>query len=183
MRTKYILLGVVLGILFVPITLLVWLRFGHPPVAVSDAPLPLEKMIVEVPMGARIHRELVKTPPIQPTEANFFGGAMVYRENCAVCHRVPGKPANIGAKMYPDAPPLWEQHHGNGTVGVSDDEPGETYWKVNNGIRLTGMPSFKVILSETEMWQVSQLLANANKPMSQRVLDVLRGEPSAASGH
>jgi len=26
-------------------------------------------------------------------------------------------------------------------VGVSDDEPGETYWKVANGIRLTGMPA------------------------------------------
>lgn len=47
--------------------------------------------------------------------------------------------------------------------GVTDDEPGETYWKVANGIRLTGMPSFKGSLSETEMWQVSMLLANANK--------------------
>jgi hypothetical protein len=46
---------------------------------------------------------------------------------------------------------------------VTDDERGETYWKVANGIRLTGMPSFKNSLSETEMWQVSVLLANADK--------------------
>jgi len=36
-------------------------------------------------------------------------------------------------------------------------------WKVANGIRLTGMPAFKNSLSETEMWLVSLLLANANK--------------------
>jgi mono/diheme cytochrome c family protein len=47
--------------------------------------------------------------------------------------------------------------------GVTDDEPGETYWKVVHGIRLTGMPGFKGNLSETQAWQVSILLANADK--------------------
>ncbi len=50
-------------------------------------------------------------------------------------------------------------------IGVTDDPPGETYWKVANGIRLTGMPSFKSVLTDTEMWQVSLLLANADKPL------------------
>ncbi len=40
-------------------------------------------------------------------------------------------------------------------VGVSDDEAGETYWKVANGIRLTGMPSYSHVLTDTQMWQVS----------------------------
>jgi mono/diheme cytochrome c family protein len=40
---------------------------------------------------------------------------------------------------------------------------GETFWKVQNGIRLTGMPGFKGSLSEKEMWQVSQLVALADK--------------------
>jgi mono/diheme cytochrome c family protein len=55
------------------------------------------------------------------------------------------------------------KHRHGSVVGVSDDPPGETYWKVANGIRLTGMPSYKNILSETQMWQVAQLLANADK--------------------
>jgi len=59
--------------------------------------------------------------------------------------------------MFPKPPRLLK-----GT-GVTDDEPGETYWKVANGIRLTGMPSFKESLSDTQMWQVSLLLANADK--------------------
>lgn len=59
--------------------------------------------------------------------------------------------------MFPKPPNLF---HGK---GVTDDPAGETYWKVANGIRLTGMPEFKHILSDTEMWQVSLLLANADK--------------------
>ena len=46
---------------------------------------------------------------------------------------------------------------------VTRDPPGKTYWKVSNGIRLTGMPSFHESLSSTQMWQVSVMLANADK--------------------
>jgi mono/diheme cytochrome c family protein len=59
--------------------------------------------------------------------------------------------------MFPKAPKLLE-----GT-GVTDDEPGETYWKVANGIRLSGMPGFSESLSQTQMWQVSLLAAHADK--------------------
>ena len=47
--------------------------------------------------------------------------------------------------------------------GVTDDPVSETYWKTANGIRLTGMPAFKTKLTDTQMWQVSQLLAHANE--------------------
>jgi len=62
---------------------------------------------------------------------------------------------------------------------VSDDPPGETYWKVANGIRLTGMPAYKSVLTETQMWQVSVLLAQADKPLPQAAVEILRGEPIA----
>jgi mono/diheme cytochrome c family protein len=78
--------------------------------------------------------------------------------------------------MFPDAPALWEKHHNGEVVGVSDDPPGETYWKVANGIRLSGMPSYKDVLTETEMWQVSLLLANADKPLPPAAVDILNGE-------
>jgi hypothetical protein len=59
--------------------------------------------------------------------------------------------------MYPRPPQLFKGH------GVTDDPVGETYWKVANGIRLTGMSAYTNSLSQTEMWQVSLLLANADK--------------------
>jgi mono/diheme cytochrome c family protein len=177
-----ILLGVLLGVILVPIAVLAWLKFGSVPVSVTDPPLPHERLLTGVPLDERIDRELVKTPPIQISENNLVAGAEIYRDHCAVCHGERGKPSSFGAHMYPDAPPLWEMHHhGSETMmGVTDDPPGETYWKVANGIRLTGMPSFKSVLTETEMWQVSLMLANADKPLPPEAVDILRGQPSAA---
>jgi hypothetical protein len=57
-------------------------------------------------------------------------------------------------------------------MGVTDDPAQETYWKVSGGIRMTGMPGFDKTLSTTEMWQVSLLLANADK-LPQSAKDVL----------
>jgi mono/diheme cytochrome c family protein len=170
-----ILLGIILGVILVPAAVLAWLHFGRVPVAVADPPLPQERLLVHVPLDARIDRELIKTPPIQPDEANLVAGAQIYREQCASCHGFHGKPSAFGPHMYPDAPPLWEKHHDSDVVGVSDDPPGETYWKVSNGLRLTGMPSFKDVLTDTQMWRVSLLLANADKPLPPAALDILNG--------
>jgi mono/diheme cytochrome c family protein len=174
-----ILQGLVLGIVLVPVVVLAWLKFGQVPVAVADPPLPQERLIASVPLNARIEREAVKTPPIQADENNLVAGAQVYREQCAACHGYHGKPSSFGAHMFPAAPPLFEKHHNNDVVGVSDDPAGETYWKVANGIRLTGMPSYKQVLAESQMWQVSLLLANADKPLPPAALDILRGQPAS----
>ena len=171
------LFGIVVGIVLVPLFVLAWLYFGSVPVAVADPPFPQERLITHVPLNARIARELIKNPTVHADEANLVAGANIYRDQCAACHGFFGKPSSFGKHMYPDAPPLWEKHHNNDVVGVSDDPPGETYWKVAYGIRLTGMPSFKQTLSDTEMWQVSMLLANADKPLPPAALYILRGNP------
>jgi mono/diheme cytochrome c family protein len=170
-----LLFGIVIGILLLPIAGFVYVHHGHPPVAVADKPFPFEGKIADALLNTRIDAEAPKAVPVEANEATFIAGAHIYREQCAFCHGVYGAPSEVGKHMFPDAPPLWEKHHGD-VVGVSDDPPGETYWKVANGIRLTGMPSFSNILSDTEMWQVSVLLANANKPLPPAAL-VLMKEP------
>ena len=181
------LLGILLGILLVPAVVYGWFKFGHPPVAVADPPLPFERQITHVPLHARIDAEMPKAVPIQPDETNLVAGAGIYRDQCAACHGMPGKPSSFGQHMFPAAPPLWEKHR-NGVVGVSDDPPGETYWRVNNGIRLTGMPAYNKVLSQTQMWQVTVLLANADKSLPPAALGILKGgqpaapEPAAVKG-
>ena len=175
-----ILLGIILGFILAPFVVLAYLEFGQVPVAVADKPFPHEELITHVPLNARIERDKIGTPPIPVNEANLIAGAQIYRDNCAVCHGYHGIPSRFGAHMYPDAPPLWESHHNSDVVGVSDDPPGETYWKASNGIRLTGMPAYKDILSDTQLWQVSLLLANANKPLPPAALDILHGKAAAA---
>lgn len=171
-----ILFGIVVGILLLPAGAWLWFTYGHPPVAAADAPLPFERFITGVPLHARIDRDVhaLAAAPVQADEATFVAGAHIYREQCAYCHGLSGSASHVGEHMFPDAPPLWEKHHGGEVVGVSDDPPAETYWKVSNGIRLTGMPAYKQVLSETEMWQVSILLANADKPLPPAAVALLK---------
>jgi mono/diheme cytochrome c family protein len=174
-----ILLGIVLGVVLVPLALVAWLQFGPVPVAVGDAAFPHERQVTSYLLRARIKHDGVKTPPLQADEDNLLAGAQVYRDQCASCHGFHGKPATLGAHMFPKAPPLWEKHGNSEVVGVSDDPPGETYWKVANGIRLTGMPAFKDTLTGDQLWQVSLLLANADKPLPPSAVEILRGELQA----
>jgi thiosulfate dehydrogenase len=167
------LIGLLIGLLVAPVCIWIYLKAGSPPVATSDAAFPFEEAIVHLPLHARIDRELVKTPPIEASPTNLEIGAHIYRQQCAVCHGLYGRTIKFAKNMYPQAPQLWEPHR-DGVVGVSDDPPGETYWKVSNGIRLSGMPAFKNVLNETEMWQVSQLLANADKPLPPDILTLLK---------
>lgn len=180
-----LLFGFLLGVFLLPVIVGMWIWRGHMPVAVADPSFPEERQIAGSLLDQRIEREMVKVPPITVDETNLVAGAHIYSENCAVCHGLHGKPSAFGAHMFPDAPPLWEKHqHGNGEaiLGVTDDPFGETYWKVANGIRLTGMPAYKDLLSETEMWQVTLLLGNADKPLPPAAVEILRGEtPESAA--
>lgn len=174
------LLGAVIGILVVPLGVLLYFNYGNAPVAVNDKPFPNENLMTSVPLHARIEREMIKNPPIQPNEENYVAGAHIYADNCAICHGLHGKPSIVGTHEFPTATPLWEKHHNGSVVGVSDDPPGETEWKVANGIRMTGMPAFREALNDTQMWQVSLLLANADKPLPPEVIGILNGETVSA---
>ena len=164
-------LGIILGVLLVAVGGFLYLRYAALPVAVTDKPFYLEAQIVHVPMNARIAREK-KDPPFGTSEDVFESGAKIYQQQCAMCHGTPGHDAAIAKHMYPSIPQLWAKHKG-GTVGVSDDDASETYWKVANGIRLTGMPSYNHILSDTQMWQVSLLLKNADQPLPDPVMKLI----------
>jgi len=155
---KTFLIGLIIGLILVPLCVYVYFVTGSAPVATAAPDMPFEKMLAHGALSAHISKEMPKSVPVPADETNFAAGAQVYRENCAVCHGLPGgTPTAVARGMYPKPPKLLE-----GT-GVTDDEPGETYWKVANGIRLSGMPGFSESLSQTQMWQVSLLLAHADK--------------------
>jgi thiosulfate dehydrogenase len=150
--------GLIVGVILVPVAGYFYFASGSAPVATTDNTMPFEAKMANMALHTRIDKEMPKTVPIAADEAAYTAGADVYRENCTVCHGLPGMDQSAIAKgMFPKPPHLFRGK------GVTDDEPGETYWKVANGIRLTGMPGFKSSLSETQMWQVSLLMAHADK--------------------
>jgi len=164
--------GVLVGIVVPAVLVFVCLKAGPLPVAVTDRPFPFEKQLVQIALRSRIGRE-TKTPPMSVDDHVLESGAQVYRAQCSICHGTPGHNSAFAKQMFPAPPQLWSKHGPHGAVGVSDDEPGFSYWIIANGIRLTGMPSFKHSLSDTEMWQLSLLLKNANKEMPATVIQTL----------
>ena len=158
------LISFLAGLLLLPVAVYLYLALDHPPVATADKPFPLEDRIVQIPLDARIRREMPTASPIPATDENLNAGASLYEDKCEFCHGTADDPSAVGRSLFPPAPQLWVKH-ASGAVGVSDDPVGETYWKVRNGIRLTAMPAYGSSLTETQLWQVSLLLSLADKPL------------------
>jgi thiosulfate dehydrogenase len=152
------ILGLLLGLVLVPLGIYLYLAGGSAPVATTDSDMPFERFFAHKILDARIARDMPKNVPLPANESNYLPGAELYKQHCAVCHGLPLAPKTaIATGMYPRPPQLFQGK------GVTDDEPGETYWKIANGIRLSGMPGFSKSLSETQMWQTALMLANADK--------------------
>jgi mono/diheme cytochrome c family protein len=152
------LIGLIAGVILLPLFALGYICFGLAPVATAAPPLPLEREITSMALKARVSKEAPKDAGLPVNEENLLAGAKVYLQNCAVCHGRMGEPETPVAKgMFPHPPQFLKGR------GVSHALPGETYWKVKNGIRLTGMPAFGISLTDQELWQVSLLLANSGK--------------------
>jgi cytochrome c len=152
-------LGVLAGLLVFPALLFLYVATGHAPVATADPSMPAEAFFAKLGRKSRIRAEQPKRDLGTFNTEDLQSGADIYRKDCAFCHGLPNQPKPDAAKgMFPHAPQLFDHDD-----MVTDDPVGEDFWKVKNGIRLSGMPAFKDTLSETQIWQVSALLAKADQ--------------------
>ncbi len=158
MAIRQFIFGFITALALIAVGGLSYVALGLAPVATASAPLPLEKLITGIALKARVSKEAPKLSPIPASDEAYTAGVRLYRNNCAVCHGLPGQDQTPIAKgEFPKPPELFKGK------GVTDDPVGVTYWKVANGIRLTGMPGFSGSLSNEQMWQVTLLLSNADK--------------------
>src|SRR5579864_126534 len=174
---KTLLLGLVLGVAAVLAGAYLYFSLGYAPVATAASPMPFEERMANMALHARIAKEAPSGVPVPADEMNLLAGAQLYREHCAVCHGLNGRSETATAKgMFPKPPQFFQGH------GVTDDPGGETYWKAKNGIRLTGMPAYSPSMSEQQLWQVSLMLAHADKlpPGTQKVLSGSPGTGQSA---
>lgn len=156
---RKIILGLIVGMCLPLIAAYVFVRLGGMPVATKGPPLPFEKTLARIALHAAMDKEADTPSPLSADESNFLAGAHVYQVQCAVCHGKLDQPESAIAKgMFPRPPQLLPPKK-----GVTDDPIGEIYWKVKNGIRLTGMPGYSESLTDSELWQVSLVLLHADK--------------------
>jgi len=161
----------VYGVIFTTVVIFggayAYLASGYVSMATAAPPIPLEETVARVTLEAsyRGSRELQSLLPLN--NENLVAGARLFKSRCGGCHGLPGRPSTLANAMFPHPPQLFEKDQ-----MVTDDPQGVTYWVVTNGIRLSGMPAFEKALSETERWQVTMLVAHADK-LSPQVQSVL----------
>ena len=117
----------------------------------------LETRIAMPSLDAAVDRRAPATQdPLQPTDSNLSAGIKIYEANCASCHGNIRHPHGALAEaLYPRAPQFLED--------TPDMPENQNYYIIAHGIRLSGMPAWKQILSEQEMWQVTTLLSHMDK--------------------
>jgi len=153
----------------------VFIIAGGMPANADSRPPALEKWAAHKSLNATIAREAPQGPvPVDLNDENLLAGVRLYAANCAVCHGgADGKASNIAKGLYQHAPQL-------GRHGVTDDPEGETYWKIDHGIRMTGMPAFSKTLTQTQIWQLTLFLKHMDK-LAPRADKAWKAVPSQAS--
>jgi thiosulfate dehydrogenase len=137
----------------------VFVRAGGVPIATTSHPLPLEERVARTAILASTGNAAEQKNPLAPDDTSMLGGLSVFKQNCAICHSIPGKPRSaISQGMFPSPPQFFEKK--DMVVNVPE---GVTYWEVTHGIRLSGMPGFGKTLSDIERWQVTTLLTHVDK--------------------
>jgi mono/diheme cytochrome c family protein len=131
-----------------------------PAAALNGKPLPLEHWAARTSLRATLASESPKGPnPVPLTDANLVAGIELYGQHCAICHgTAAGESAAspVARGEYPPPPQM-------ATDGVEDDPEGWTYWKIENGIRWTGMPAWKGTLSSQQIWILTLFLKHMDK--------------------
>jgi mono/diheme cytochrome c family protein len=95
-----------------------------------------------------------KKNPLLVSEQTVKEGRELYLQSCAICHGTDGHSrTNLGRGMYPPAMDLTSPH-------VQHWSDAELFWIIQNGVRLTGMPSWKSSISETDTWKLARFIHN-----------------------
>jgi thiosulfate dehydrogenase len=153
-------LGMVASIVLGVVAVYLVIQSGLVPANADATAGGLETWAANTSLGATLRSQAPKGPnPVPLTDANLLLGVKLYGDHCAICHGTATGAASaspLAKGEYPRPPQL-------GTEGVEDDPEGFTFWKIQHGVRLTGMPSWKGALTEREMWTLALFLKHMDK--------------------
>jgi mono/diheme cytochrome c family protein len=98
-------------------------------------------------------------------------GQAHFGHHCQICHGLDGQNTGVpfATKMSPPVADL----KSNDVQGYSD---GQLKWIVENGIEPSGMPAWKGILSDDEMWKIVHFMRHLPPKGSLGVPDVFKEE-------
>jgi mono/diheme cytochrome c family protein len=107
--------------------------------------------------------------PTPDTPAVGKTGMEHFQHHCQVCHGLDGHGTGVpfAGKMSPPVIDL-------GDKNVQQYKDGQLKWIIENGIRFSGMPGWKGVLEDDEMWSIVRFIRHLPEKGSQGIPEVFK---------
>lgn len=97
------------------------------------------------------HARGIRPPARRFASADVVAGFCAYETHCVACHGAAAVPRQLWAEGMEPSPPY--------LLDATDRfSPAELFWIAKNGIKMTGMPSWRAELSDPELWNLVAFL-------------------------
>jgi mono/diheme cytochrome c family protein len=109
--------------------------------------------------------------PVPDIQANIDEGKGHFGHHCQICHGLDGQNTGVpfAAQMSPPVADLKSPD----VQGYTD---GQLHWIIENGINPSGMPAWKGILEEDEMWKIVRYLRHLPPKGSLGIPEIFKEE-------
>ncbi|VAW50008.1 hypothetical protein MNBD_GAMMA04-1319 [hydrothermal vent metagenome] len=165
MKTKFITLlftGLFVGFLFI------W--FGLFNISAKDKHWDITTELLELVRDRSIEMraKTIQVPDLSSAEM-ISNGAKNFDAMCSQCHLAPGmEPTELNLGLYPQPPVFYKEKH-------NDHGSANTFWVIQNGLKMTGMPAWGDFHTDRQMWEMVAFMNNING-MSKAEYQELVGE-------
>lgn len=169
-KLQHILIGAAIAlVVIVPLGSFAFVKSGIYNVGASKPHTTLTEWITHDTMihSVRRHAKGV-APPMRFAADQVTAGFCSYETHCVACHGAAGVARQRWAGGMEPAPPYLLD------INRRFTRP-ELFWIVKNGIKMTGMPSWKNEMSDGQIWNVVAWLQASAKLPPQTYVDWRRG--------
>jgi len=197
------IVGTVIVVLIVLAGLgLAFMYSGIYDVAASKPPSGLERWVANTVRGHSIERRAEDlTVPDLEDSARVMRGLVHYRDDCAVCHGVPGEGrAEFASDMHPRPPRFFrtpeelarrqermQQAEGQELTQAERErreqhereEMRENFWIVKHGVAMTAMPAFGDEHSDDAIWDLLAFVERVHSLTAEEYRDMVASLPDS----
>lgn len=144
-------LGAIATLVVLAMAGVIFIWSGAYPMGADRPHLPLTTKLIETLRDRATEGAAASiVVPALDDQAMVAEGAAHYDVMCSGCHQAPGRPdSELRNNLYPQPPNLAEE-------GI--DHPGEAFWIIKHGIKLSGMPAWGKTRSDAQMWTLVAFL-------------------------
>jgi cytochrome c553 len=144
-----ILIGVAIAILVVvPLGAYAFVKSGIYNAGASSPHTKLTEWITHDTMIHSVKRQAKGvTPPVWTSGSQLLAGFCAYETHCVACHGAAAVARQQWVNgMEPQPPYLLDEQQ--------RFTPGQLFWIIKNGIKMTGMPAWRESMSDRQIWNV-----------------------------